>query len=154
MNSRAKAIFTLSKVPMRIGYGRAVQTGPCFNIGTATGTFLRIPPVHRKSFVPSHLTITGVYGSPEKTASSGTNRDSAVPLLQRKIQEQRTPIHAFARQHGRQFWGVGEDGLLISGTSEGWVRDAGLGGQYAVRRLCTGRRPPSPARTATRGCGD
>ena len=61
-------------------------------------------------------------------------------------------IHALARQHGRQSWGVGEDGLLISGTSEGWVQDAGLGDNslYGVFALAAGplRLPEPPPEAA------
>ena len=36
-------------------------------------------------------------------------------------------VHALARQHGRQFWGVGNHGALINGTSKAWAAGASLG---------------------------
>ena len=56
-------------------------------------------------------------------------------------------IHALARQHGRQFWGVGNHGALIGGTSNEWGArpNLGSGNLYGVFALGYGPlRLPDP----------
>ncbi len=58
-------------------------------------------------------------------------------------------IYALARQHGRQFWGVGNNGSLINQTSGDWIARAKLGAKdlYGVFALPYGAlRIDDPAR--------
>ena len=56
-------------------------------------------------------------------------------------------IHALARQHGRQFWGVGRYGSLIKRTSTAWVACANLGPRNLYGAFALGHGPlrlPNP----------